>query len=110
MPAIVFISMFSPKNLNGHLGDLPTPSECEPIYFEKLRKNIEQEFTPISDQLELINIFPLPMAYVHKTANALLICDEETGFLTLLSDKNVDPCFIEKIQNRLVLPLRQCGQ
>lgn len=98
------------KNLNCHLGDLPTPSECEPIYFEKLRKNIEQEFTPISEHLELIDIFPLPMAYIHKTANALLICDEEAGFLTLLSDKTVSPGFIEKIQNCLALPFRQCGQ
>ena len=92
------------------MGDLPTPSECEPIYFEKLRKNIEQEFTPISDHLELIDIFPLPMAYVHKTANALLICNEEAGFLTLLSDRTAKPGFIEKIQNCLALPLRQCDQ
>ncbi len=98
------------KNLNCHLGDLPTPSECEPIYFEKLRKNIEQEFTPISEHLELIDIFPLPMAYVHKTANALLICNEEADFLTLLSDKTVGPDFIEKIQNCLALSLRQCSQ
>lgn len=98
------------KNLNCHLGDLPTPSECESTYFEKLRKNIEQEFTPISEHLELIDIFPLPMAYVHKTANALLICNEETDFLTLLSDKTVSPDFIEKIQNCLALSLRQCGQ
>ena len=98
------------KKLNCHLGDLPTSSECEPIYFEKLRKNIEQEFTPISEHLELIDIFPLPMTYIHKTANALLICDEGAGFLTLLSDKTVDPGFIEKIQNCLALPFRQCGQ
>jgi len=98
------------KNLNCHLADLPMPSECEPDYFEKLRENIEREFTPISEHLELIDIFPLPMAYVHKTENALLICEEDAGFLTLLSDKTVDPGFIEKIQNCLALPLRRNQQ
>ncbi len=91
------------------MGDFPLPSEREPDYFEKLRESIEQEFTPISEHLELIDAFPLPMAYVHKTANALLICDEGTD-LTLLSDKTVGPDFIEKIQNCLALSLRQCGQ
>ena len=98
------------KNLNCHLGDLPAPSECEPAYFEKLRESIEREFTPISEHLELIDIFPLPMAYIHKTADALLICDEEADFLTLLSDKTAGPDFIENMQNCLALPLRQCGQ
>lgn len=98
------------KNLNCHLGDLPAPSECEPAYFEKLRESIEREFTPISEHLELIDIFPLPMAYVHKTAKALLICHEESDFLTLLSDKTAGPDFIENMQNCLALPLRQCGQ
>lgn len=98
------------KNLNCHLGDLPTPSEREPGYFEKLRENIEREFNPISEHLELIDIFPLPMAYVHKTENALLICEEEAGFLTLLSDKTVSPDFIEKIQKCLALPLQKNQQ
>ena len=85
-------------------------SEHESDYFEKLRESIEQEFTPVSEHLELIDIFPLPMAYVHKTANALLICNEEADFLTLLSDRTVAPGFIEKIQNCLALPFRQCHQ
>ncbi len=85
-------------------------SERESDYFEKLRERIEQEFTPVSEHLELIDISPLPMAYVHKTANALLICDGEADFLTLLNDKTVDPGFIEKIQNCLALPFRQCCQ
>ena len=82
----------------------------EPDFFEKLRESIEQEFTPVSEHLELIDILPLPMAYVHKTTNALLICDEEADFLTLLSDRTVAPGFIEKIQHCLALPFRQCCQ
>jgi len=101
------IEFFCLKNLNCHLADLPMSSEREPDYFEKLRESIEQEFTPVSEHLELIDIFPLPMAYVHKTENALLICDEELDFLTLLSDKTAGPGFIEKIQNCLSLPLRR---
>jgi len=93
------------KNLNCHLGNLPMLSQCDLDYFDKLRENIEQEFTPVSEHLELIDVFPLPMAYVHKTENALLICEEGSSFLTLLSDKTVDPGFIEKIQNCLALPL-----
>ena len=98
------------KNLNCHLGDLPVSSKREPDYFEKLRESIEQEFTPVSEHLELIDILPLPMAYVHKTTNALLICDEEADFLTLLSDRTVAPGFIEKIQHCLALSFRQCCQ
>ena len=85
-------------------------SVYEPDYFEKLRESIEQEFTPVSEHLELIDILPLPMAYVHKTTNALLICDEEADFLTLLSDRTVAPGFIEKIQHCLALSFRQCCQ
>ena len=77
---------------------------------KKYRERIEREFTLVSEHLELIDIFPLPIAYVHKTENALLICDEEADFLTLLSDRTVAPGFIEKIQHCLALPFRQCCQ
>lgn len=96
------------KNLDCYLGDLPAPSECGPGYFEVLRETIEREFVPLSEHLELIDLFPLPMAYVHKTENALLICEEDAGFLTLLSDKTASPDFIEKIQKSLAMPLRIC--
>lgn len=92
------------KHLDCHLGDLPTPSECEPGYFEKLRGKVEQEFVPLSEHLELIDTFPLPMAYVHKTENALLLNIEDSCFLTLLSDKTAGPDFIERMRSCLGLP------
>jgi len=97
------------EKLNCYRGDFSDEwkgEEYSAAYFKKLREKIEQEFVPITTHMELIDITPLPMAYIHKTGNALLLCEEWSDGLTLLTTDNIDSDFIEAVQKQLGLLFR----
>ncbi len=78
------------------------PAEFSTEYFQNIARRIKEDFNPLSDHPELMELgdFPLQMAYVHKNQDALLILGQEPVSFMLLTKAAAGHALLEKLQEQ----------
>ena len=78
------------------------PAKYSKEYFQNIADRIKDDFEPLSDHPELIELqdFPLLMAYVHKDREALLVLGQEPVCFKLLTKTVAGRELLEKVQER----------
>ncbi len=78
------------------------PAEFSMEYFQNIADRIKDDFIPLSDHPELVDLgdFPLQMAYVHKDQKALLILGQEPVCFMLLTKTAAGSDLLEKVQEQ----------
>ena len=78
------------------------PAEFSKEYFQNIACRIKEDFKPLSDHPELMELgdFPLQMAYVHKNQDALLILGQEPVSFMLLTKAAAGHALLEKLQEQ----------
>lgn len=78
------------------------PAEFSTEYFQNIARRIKEDFNPLSDHPELMELgdFPLQMAYVHKNQDALLILGQEPVSFMLLTKAAAGRALLEKLQEQ----------
>ena len=78
------------------------PARYSKEYFQNIADRIKDDFEPLSDHLELIELqdFPLLMAYVHKDQEALLVLGQEPVCFKLLIKTVAGRELLEKVQEQ----------
>ncbi len=71
-------------------------------YFQRIADRIKDDFKPLSDHPELIDLggFPLQMAYAYKNQDALLILGQEPVCFMLLTKAAAGSGLLEKVQEQ----------
>ena len=78
------------------------PVKFSKEYFQNIADRIKDDFIPLSDHSELIDLgdFPLQMAYVHKNQEALLILGQEPVCFMLLTKTAAGGNLLERVQEQ----------
>ena len=78
------------------------PAKFSMEYFQRIADRIKDDFKPLSDHPELIDLgdFPLQMAYAYKNQDALLILGQEPVCFMLLTKAAAGSGLLEKVQEQ----------
>ena len=78
------------------------PAKFSKQYFQNIADRIKDDFIPLSDHSELIDLgdFPLQMAYVHKDQEALLVLGIEPVCFMLLTKTAAGSGLLERVQEQ----------
>lgn len=78
------------------------PAQFRREYFQNIADRIKDDFNPLSDHPELIELqdFPLQMAYVHKDQEAMLVLGQEPVCFMLLTKGTAGRELLEKVQEQ----------
>lgn len=78
------------------------PGEFSMEYFQRIADRIKDDFKPLSDHPELIDLggFPLQMAYAYKNQDTLLILGQEPVCFMLLIKAAAGSGLLEKVQEQ----------